>query len=442
MYNKRKRLSEKDSLFCILVGITRLHFIHFIRMKNYVLLLILFVFSSAIGQVATEKIPPSQIKSVYFSKGNQALVPIFKLGEVFIFNFDDLNADQSDYYFQIKHFNKDWTPSQLSKTEYLKGLDDQRIRRISNSVNTLQSYTHYEVSLPSSDLRFLVSGNYMISIYDADHEEILSRKFVLYEEQININVLPKRTRDASTTAQKQTVNFSYDFGNGPFLNPRENFKVTVLQNGRWDEAITQLKPQYTIGTQFTYQYDVESQFWAGNEYWYFDNSDIMLANNMIAKVTSDTGIFNTYLYPFVPRLDYYTFYNDTNGSFEPRNKHQSNGTTAADYAWVYFSLAAAPMKNQVYVVGLFNNYQLSDENRLTYDSATQMYQGALLLKQGYTSYRIVSANGQKIQDSEAIDGNFFETENDYQVLLYYRGGGSRYDRIVGFGQAKSINITN
>lgn len=411
--------------------------------KNIFFYLVLFFTLQAINaQVATETVPPSTMKSIYFSKGKEALIPIFKLGEVFVFNFDDLNADQSDYYFQIFHYNKDWTPSALSKTEYLRGMDDLRIRSFSNSNNTLQSYTHYEVRLPSADTRFLVSGNYMIAIFNADHQELFRRKFVLYEEQINMSVVPKRTRDASTSAQKQTINFSYDYGNGPFINPRENFKVTILQNGRWDNAITQLKPQYMIGSQMSYQYDVESQFWGGNEYWYFDNSDLMLANNMVAKATSDKGIFNTYLYPFVPKLDYYTFFNDVNGSFEPRNKYRSKGTTDADYAWVYFSLDAQPLPHEVYVVGMFNNYQLTPENLMTYNTSTHLYETALLIKQGLTSYRIVAADRTKINDAQAIDGNFFETENSYQVLLYYKSGGDRYDRIVGYGQAQSINITN
>ena len=408
-------------------------------------LLVLFFFSffACCAQDGNEIAPPPYIKTAYFAKGAEAVFPLFRMGERFTFTFDDLMGDESDYYYQIKHYNEDWTPSQLSKREYISGMDDLRIQSYTNSVNTLQSYTHYQLQFPDSNTRFLVSGNYMLIILNVDREVVFSRRFVLYEEQITIGVQPKRTRDFKTTAQKQNIEIHFDYGNGNYLNPRENFKIAILQNGRWDNAITKVKPQFMIGTKFSYQYDKETQFWGGNEYWYFDNSDIMQVNNMVAKVTSDSGIFNTYLYPFVPKTDFYTFYNDINGSFLPRNKFRQNGSTEADYAWVYFSLRCDEVKDRsVYVVGLFNSYQLTDENKMKYNVKTQTYEGALLMKQGFTNYRFVAVSGNNIDDARAVDGNFYETENNYQVLLYYRGGADRYDRIIGFGEAQSINITN
>ena len=34
-------------------------------------------------------------------------------------------------------------------------------------------------------------------------------------------------------------------------------------------------------------------------------------------------------------------------------------------------------------------------------------------------------------------GDFFETENEYMVLVYYRGQGARYDRLVGMSKVKT-----
>ncbi|MAO07962.1 MAG: DUF5103 domain-containing protein, partial [Alteromonas sp.] len=42
----------------------------------------------------------------------------------------------------------------------------------------------------------------------------------------------------------------------------------------------------------------------------------------------------------------------------------------------------------------------------------------------------------------AICGNFWQTENDYTVLAYYRGPGERFDRIIGMGRGNSTVITN
>jgi hypothetical protein len=41
-----------------------------------------------------------------------------------------------------------------------------------------------------------------------------------------------------------------------------------------------------------------------------------------------------------------------------------------------------------------------------------------------------------------ISGNFWETENQYTVLVYYRAPGSRFDRLLGKGSANSSKISN
>ena len=66
-----------------------------------------------------------------------------------------------------------------------------------------------------------------------------------------------------------------------------------------------------------------------------------------------------------------------------------------------------------------------------------------MLKQGFTNYQytLVNNNGQ-IDEQNAIDGNFYQTENEYIVLVYYRGGAERYDRIIGIGRANSTEIKN
>jgi len=152
-------------------------------------------------------------------------------------------------------------------------------------------------------------------------------------------------------------------------------------------------------------------------------------------------LYNSSLYPFEPR-DYYTFWEDLDGAFIPNNRDKTNHQIESDYAWVYFSLKLEEKRNEpIYIVVQFNNYEISDNYLLEYNPATGLYEIALLLKQGFVNYRFVTAKGQKIDDENTIDGNFYETENLYQVLLYYRGNNDRYDAAIGYGDVKSINIT-
>ena len=404
-------------------------------------LFFLFIQATLFAQPAVEKSPPYYIKSVYFEKSGQSQIPIFSKNSTLTFRFDDLLAANTDYYYTISYHNYDWSKSDLVKTEYLTGMDDVRIKNSQNSFNTLQSYTHYAVSFPNADTKLSLSGNYMIHIYDQDRNEILSRKFIIYEDRISIGVDIARPRNLTTSTDRQNVYFSYDYGDGNYNNPRQNFKIAIFQNGRFDNTIVNVKPQYVMGTQFRYRYEEETQFWAGNEFWYYENSRISQVNNMIKNVTSDSGLYNNFLYPYEPR-NYYTFWEDLDGAFIPNNRDKSNHQIEADYAWVYFSLKLEEKRNEpIYIVGQFNNYEISDDYLLEYNSSTGLYEIALLLKQGFVNYRFVTAKGQKIDDKNSIDGNFYETENTYQVLLYYRGNNDRYDAAIGYGDAKSINIT-
>lgn len=399
------------------------------------------MFSQKVNEVA----PPYYIKSVSINQGAESLYPMFRLGDVFNIEFDDLMAQSSNYYYKIKHCNADWTPSNLQITEYLGGFDNLLISNFQNSFNTLQNYTHYKLELPNKSTQFLITGNYIIEIKDDDGDVMFSRKIIVYQEEIGVGVTIKRTRNNETIDSKQNVAITIDYNVEAYNNPKENFKIAVLQNGRFDTTIANVPPQYTLGNQFIYNYNDRIQFYAGNEFLYFDNSDITQVNNNIARVTS-TGIYNTFLYPLPPRnLRQYSYYQDINGAFFPRNKFRGNTTLETDYSWVYFNLPTDKYENKdVYVVGMVDNYLLTDANKLEYDAKEKAYKKAILLKQGFTSYlfSLVDTQTNTIDFKDAIDGNYYQTENDYQVIVYYRGISDRSDRVIGFGTAKSLNITN
>lgn len=399
------------------------------------------MFAQKINEVA----PPYYIKSISVNTGAEAVYPMFRLGDYFNIEFDDLLAQSSNYFYKIKHCNADWTPSNLQITEYLGGFNNMQILNFQNSFNTLQNYTHYKFTLPNSNTRFLISGNYIIEVLDDDGDVMFSKKIIVFQEEVSVGVTIKRTRNNATIDSKQNVGITIDYNAETYNNPKENFKIAIMQNGRFDNAITNVPPQYTLGNQFIYNYDTETQFFAGNEYLYFDNSNINQVNNNIAKITS-TDIYNTYLYPLPPRgLKQYSYYEDVNGTFLPKNKFRNDAATEADYSWVYFNLPTEEyIGKDVYVVGMVDNYLLTDSNKLEYDANEKAYKKAILLKQGFTSYlfSLVDSKTQKIDYKDSIDGNFYQTENDYQVIVYYRGIIDRSDRVIGFGGTKSLNITN
>lgn len=400
---------------------------------------------SSFSQIEREVPPPYNIKTVSFVQNGQNAIPVFNLNDTFQLQFDDLYGDEANYYYQIVHCDYDWKPSQLSKSEYINGFDDQRIQDYLNSFNTLQLYSHYRLTFPNKFTNFRVSGNYMLKILNNDKELVFSRKFILYEDLVSVPMQVKRARNIKDIDFKHNLDFTIKSQQIQFQSPLQNVKIMLMQNGQFKNAITNVKPMYTIGNDLIYKYDKETQFWAGNEFLYYENKDVRGANNFIARVDAKE-VYNSYLYTNDARAQKpYTFNPDINGNFVINNLNSQNGEIEADYSWIFFSLSAPAYfgKGDIYVTGMFNNYALSAENKMDYNKEKGVYEKAIMIKQGFTNYQYTIADAQgKIDNENAIDGNFYQTLNDYLCIVYYRENGQRFDRVIGKGYANSEDITN
>ncbi|MFA7444581.1 MAG: DUF5103 domain-containing protein [Flavobacteriaceae bacterium] len=416
-------------------------------MKKLTALFIFFflAFESGFSQVETEVPPPFNIKTVSFVQNGENVAPIFRKGDSFTVRFDDLFLTESDYYYTLTHCNYDWRPSDLSKNEYIQGMDNVRVQNYENSINTLQGYSHYWFSLPNSQTQLKVSGNYMLKIYDDNFQLVFSRKFVIYENTVAVPLQIKRARTVTDINYMHNLDFTIKTGDLQLQNPIQNVKVVLLQNGVWNTAITDVKPQYTIGNDLIYKYDKETQFYASNEYLYLETKDVRSGNNTVSRVEFNE-IYNTHLYTNRARANEpYTYYPDINGGFLTNNIGREKPSVEADYTWVFFTLSAPNYfgKEDVYISGLFNNHALTDEFKMDYDPQKGVYQKAVMIKQGFTNYKYVLADKKgKVNQKDAIDGNFYQTENDYYVLVYYKGYTDRFDRVIGLGKANSVNIVN
>ena len=397
------------------------------------------------GQV-TQVNPPEFIKTITF-KGytNESQLPILRLGDPVVLEFDVLNGNEDDYFYEIEHYNFDWTKTPLVKSEYLSGFDNQRIREYQNSFNTYQLYSHYKLTIPNDQTRGLLkSGNYLISIFDEDNTLVFSRKFMIYEDLVNVGVNIKRSRDVKTINNKQSVDIVIATNSIHFNNPLETIKTLIIQNNNLNTAISDLKPQYTLGNQLIYKYTKESSFWAGNEYLFFENKDVRAANVGVQFIDLQ-DIYHNYLFTNVARAKKpYTYNPDINGNFLVTALNVDDVSIEADYTMIHFSLLHPDLKNgsNIYVYGNFNNYALNESNKMAFNPRSGNYEAAFKLKQGFYNYKYVVVDAKGNLNEGEISGNFYQTENDYKVLVYYRDLGARYDRLIGFGEASSVNISN
>lgn len=403
-------------------------------------------FHTFCGQNTQEGFTPQFIKSIIFKKESSDIqFPIINLRESFQLHFDDLNGDERNYYYKIKYFNHDWTPSNLFQSEYLQGFDNLMIDNYQTSFNTLQPYTHYQLELPNEQTQFVISGNYLLEIYDEVDKMVFSRRFLIYKNHATIDAGIFRTRDLELYKTHQSVQFSINPPKGEYYrDPQNQLQITIIQNEQWNSALTHLKPQYISGNRLEYRYDAESRFEGGNEYLFFDSKDIQITSANISYVELNR-LYETYLTPnFLRRGSPYNFTQDLNGDFIIRTLQGSeDGNTEADYSWVHFNLSAPMLlkEQEIYIYGKFNNYQMNDENKMYYNPSLELYEGVMLLKQGVYNYKYV-AKTQEFEIHNAICGSYALTENFYLILVYYRFFGDQHDSLIGIGKTSSFEIIN
>ncbi|MGW9685524.1 type IX secretion system plug protein [Flagellimonas sp. 2504JD1-5] len=403
-----------------------------------------FFVSGIFAQVQQEVNPPENIKTIVFKGPTEDQFPVIQLGESITLEFDDLTASEQDYYYKIIHCDYDWTPSQLLKSQYLAGADNQRIIDYENSYTTLQPYSNYRLTIPNDNVRLKVSGNYLIEIYNTYGELQFSRRFVVYRDLVSVRGEVKRSRDFNFLNEKQVVQFYINTAGFPVVNPKKEVKVAILQNNFWPTALFNVKPQFTLGTELVYKYDKETSFYGGNEFLNFDTKDLRSPTFAISRVEFK-DLYNHYLFTNDFRYDVpYTYFPDINGDFVVRTLQGDDVSREAEYTKVHFSL---PYTNeigldQVYVVGKFNNFDLSEENKMNYNEESGKFELIYPIKQGFYNYKYVVVGEGAEADMNLVSGNFHFTENNYLILVYYRNFGDLYDSIIGIGSVNSRNISN
>lgn len=410
-------------------------------------ILIIFLQSHLLSQAAWEnKVYKDGIETVQCHKVgfplNPAFIQLASLDRI-LFSFDDLNIEQSNYYYSIVHCNSNWEESDLHLNDYMNGFNENELYNFEYSINTLQEFTHFSLELPNAEVELLVSGNYIIKVFEGlDHEKlVLSQRFLLYENEAKIKINVKASSVVADRDFRQEVDFNVNVGSLKVYNPYEEIKVIVLQNSRWDNAISGLQPKFIKGSQLVYDFEEKSSFDGGNEYRNFDIKDLTFQSPRIAKIIHDSSRVHILLHEDEKRtFKMYSTWEDLNGNYLIKNDRGFNSELESDYIWVHFRLAFDfPLHDaKLYIGGQFTNYQYTDRYELHYDFDSQEYRGKIYLKQGYFNYAyFYLPEGETAGQMDYIEGNHRQTSNDYTIVVYYQDPDKQYDRLVGINYAIS-----
>ncbi|MES2278029.1 MAG: DUF5103 domain-containing protein [Bacteroidota bacterium] len=413
-------------------------------MKRYLQILFFFLVTlKATAQQAMvydDKVYRPEIKSVeFYALGKEGSFPIINLrtNEQVMLSFDDLRGDSRSYSYTIEHCDAQWQSSNLSPTEYLQSFTDDRLRDYRYSTGTRQKYVHYELTLPNQSIAPKIAGNYLLKVYDDGDpaHPILTRRLYVVGSKVSIAAEIIASQNTSLRETNQKINFQLDYGSLNVQNPYNDIRTFIMQNARTPTGIMNTKPAYVRGSQLIYNDVSTNDFPGGNEFRHFDTRSLRVNSDRIDRVYRDTANTVMLLTDHLRDKPNYTFQYDNNGKYFIGNQDGRDPRTDADYAHIYFNLAAnkTDKDGAAYVVGQFNNYQLSADNKMDFDNTSGRFYTSLFLKQGVYDYAYVwvSAATHKPDDT-LLEGSHFETENDYQLLVYYRPVGARWDELVGY----------
>lgn len=384
----------------------------------------------------------NNIKSLQIKRnGNAFALPVIPLqgNDVLEISFDEMSHESRSYSYEILHCNADNSISSLNETEYIDGFARGYIDDYALSINTTFLYTNYLFSLPNNDVRFKVSGNYLVNIFeDNNRDKVVARVlFSVTEPGVEIAASVRGNTDIELNRSKQQLDFEVLLRNYQISDPQQELKVLVKQNNRSDNQVFDIKPSYYAGDKLSYNNNRNLIFEGGNEYGRFDFSSIYNYDERIEQIRFERPHHHVYLAekrlrPHAP----YTHDFDANGNFVIN--HQTSYESAdleADYMFVHLFVPVdkAFTEGDLYVGGWWNYNQLDATSKMDYDPAEGIYYKTMLLKQGGYNYQLwLLPHLQKQAVTSPTEGSHWQTQNQYSIYVYHRPWGGRYDKLIGF----------
>lgn len=400
-------------------------------------LIIVLIHSHAGHAQIANKIYKEQIKTTYLSQNsmNELIVENLCMGierqENTILLFDDLNLENTNYNLRIIHCQSDWKPSQLNEIEYLVDFNDIPIRYPETSMGTKIPYKQFKISLP----KLKISGNYIAMVYANRNKRdtVITKRFSIYQNEINIGSKISFAKSNLLRSTHQFIDLNLGYPSAYLINSDENLKIEVHKNNQSENVLAKIpKPMIqAMERKLTYQfYDQENAIPGGNEYRLIDLRSTQQRLNFVGQINTLDRFSEISILPEQAQGNYsYVQRPDFNGAFVIANYENPNNPLQADYVYCTFILKSRKFEDEkIYVIGAFNSFELNHLNQLQYDEAKGAYLGRVLLKQGIYNYQFMSNNPL----NNNLEGNHSETENYYEILVYYRKPGERFDSLIGY----------
>lgn len=393
----------------------------------------------------------NNIKTVQLTKyGDQLAYPAIRLNsaDMLQLDFDDMDADIKSYYYNFELRNADWSAVQMSYFDYIKGYTNQRITTYRSASQVLTRYTHYQVSFPDRNIIPTKAGNYVLKVFiNGDTSKLaFTKRFIVYQPSISIATQVQQPFNQQYFRTHQKILLTINSGTLNVSYPQQQIKVVILQNYRWDNCIQNIKPTIIRGNSYEYNAETDCLFPAMREWRWLDLTSFRLLSDRVRRQQNTNTAYDLYVIPDVSRnTQRYIYYKDYDGLYAAITNENVNPYWSGDYATVHFTYIppgnAPYTKNDLYIIGQMTNYGKDDGAKLQWNDEKKQYETTLLLKQGYYDY--VYGLGEPSTNNvrfitDDTEGNIWETENQYTILVYYRELGGRYDQLLSVSSINSM----
>ena len=414
-------------------------------MKSMFFLLMFIFFFKANSQILNEYFAEN-IKTVLIQNiENELLDPIINLNsdEQLLLSFDELGVDLNNYKYRFIHCNSKWEKSDLLESDYIDGFYENYIEEYFFSFNTNVDYINYQCIFPNENINFLKSGFYLLIVTNEDTgEDIIKKKFVVYEDIVRIKARSKRATYAKDIESKQEIDFEVFYSNLEIFNPSNEIKILIQKNDEWLSTKKESTPTQINSQSIKFDYDEELSFDGGNEFREFNSSNLNFFSKnidtiyykknlyLVELITDETSSNNPYFEQF-----------DLNGKFIVKRDNSFSPKNESDYVNVKFSLKKTNqnINEKIFIFGQLTNWQIDPNFSLKYNEKSKNFETELLLKQGYYNYQYVTLKNN-LPSTKKIEGNYFETNNEYTIYVFHKHPWSRYERLVGVEKITSNSL--
>lgn len=366
------------------------------------------------------------------------VVSLTDMADRIVVEFDELADDRRYMRYSLTHCDARWRPEGLVDSEFLDSFNEGTVDDWDHSQATVVQYVHYRITLPNDEVRITQPGNYLLKVYDENDpdETLLQARFSVVEPRAGISLSATSRTDIDTNERHQQLGIEIDTRQLELDDPFNDLRVVITQNGRPDNETVLVTPQRRGYNSVIYEHLRPLIFPAGNEYRRFETVSTTYPGIGVEGINRDARVVNFTLFTDRPRVGESYLYDQTQqGRFVVRNTDVSDdySPTQADYVMVHFTLAATPtIQGDIFIDGDLTQRRFDPSSRMIYNNATGVYEQSMLLKQGSYNYQYLFVpSGSLKGETGPIEGDKYQTVNEYTVKVYHRPKGGRFDRLVG-----------